>query len=59
VPSSVDLINDNHPPSGIGETAIVAAGAAIGNAVRAAMGYRVQQLPLNPLMLPKHLKGSK
>jgi isoquinoline 1-oxidoreductase subunit beta len=56
---SVDLINDNHPPSGAGETAIVAAGAAIANAVRAATGYRMQQLPLNPLMLAKHLKGSK
>jgi isoquinoline 1-oxidoreductase subunit beta len=56
---SVDLINDNHPPSGAGETAIVATGAAIANAVRAATGYRMQQLPLNPLMLAKHLKGSK
>jgi isoquinoline 1-oxidoreductase subunit beta len=58
-PMTIDLIDDQHPPTGAGETAIVAAGAAIANAVRAATGYRLQQLPLNSLTLVNHLKATK
>ncbi len=54
---SVHLVDHGEPPSGAGETAIVAAGAAIANAVRAATGWRLQQLPLQPSELQRHLKG--
>ena len=53
---SVHLVDHGEPPSGAGETAIVAAGAAIANAVRAATGWRLQQLPLQPSDLQRHLK---
>ncbi len=55
---SVHLVDHGEPPSGAGETAIVAAGAAIANAVRTATGWRLQQLPLQPADLQRHLKGS-
>ncbi len=58
-PMTIDLIDDNHPPTGAGETAIVAAGAAIANAIRAATGYRLQQLPINSLAVATHIKGVK
>ena len=54
---SVRLVDHGKPPSGAGETAIVAAGAAIANAVRAATGWRLQQLPLQPSELQRHLEG--
>lgn len=54
---SVHMVDHGEPPSGAGETAIVAAGAAIANAVRAATGWRLQQLPLQPSDLQRHLKG--
>lgn len=55
---SVHLVDHGEPPSGAGETAIVAAGAAIANAVRTATGWRLQQLPLKPADLQRHLKES-
>jgi isoquinoline 1-oxidoreductase subunit beta len=45
-PMEIDLIDAGEPPSGAGETAIVAAGAAIANAIRAATGIRVQRFPI-------------
>jgi isoquinoline 1-oxidoreductase subunit beta len=54
---SVHLVDHGEPSSGAGETAIVAAGAAIANAVRAATGWRLQQLPLQPSDLQRHLRG--
>ena len=53
---SVYLVDHGEPSSGAGETAIVAAGAAIANAVRAATGWRLQQLPLQPSDLQRHLR---
>lgn len=44
----IDLIDTGEPPTGAGETAIVAAGAAIGNAIRAAGGPRLLSLPYRP-----------
>jgi isoquinoline 1-oxidoreductase beta subunit len=55
---SVHLVDHGEPPSGAGETAIVAAGAAIANAVRTATGWRLRQLPLKLSDLQRHLKGS-
>jgi isoquinoline 1-oxidoreductase beta subunit len=55
---SVHLVDHGEPPSGAGETAIVAAGAAIANAVRTATGWRLRQLPLKLEDLQNHLKGS-
>lgn len=45
-PMEIVLVDEGDPPAGAGETAIVAAGAAIANAVRAATGVRIQRLPL-------------
>jgi len=44
---SVHLVNHGEAPSGAGETAIVASGAAIANAIRAATGWRPQNLPVD------------
>jgi isoquinoline 1-oxidoreductase beta subunit len=45
------LIDEGEPPTGAGETAMVAAGAAIANAIRAATGVRLLTLPCAPEML--------
>lgn len=44
----IDLVDAGEPPTGAGETAIVAAGAAIANAIRDATGLRLQKLPYRP-----------
>lgn len=56
-PMDIVLVDEGDPPSGAGETAIVAAGAAIANAVRDAIGLRVQRLPLDALQVMKALKA--
>lgn len=43
---SVHCVDSAEPPSGAGETAIVAASAAIANAIRAATGWRPTRLPV-------------
>ncbi|MCB2043271.1 MAG: hypothetical protein KDH48_22160, partial [Rhodoferax sp.] len=48
----VVLVDNGEPSTGAGETAIVAAGAAVANAIRDAVGVRVQSLPWSPRMLP-------
>lgn len=45
-PMQVLLVDENDPPSGAGETVIIAAGAAIANALRDAVGFRLTRLPL-------------
>ncbi len=47
-PMQVLLVDSGEAPSGAGETAIVAAGAAVANAVRDATGVRLTRLPLRP-----------
>jgi isoquinoline 1-oxidoreductase beta subunit len=54
---SVHCVDSAEPPSGAGETAIVAAGAAIANAIRAATGWRPTRLPLRPGDLQAGLKA--
>jgi isoquinoline 1-oxidoreductase beta subunit len=54
---SVHLVENATDSSGAGETAIVASGAAIANAVRAATGWRLTRLPLRPEELQVHLKA--
>lgn len=54
---SVHLVDHGESSSGAGETAIVAAGAAITNAIRAATGWRPTRLPLRPADLQAHLRG--
>ncbi|WP_372425053.1 xanthine dehydrogenase family protein molybdopterin-binding subunit [Salinarimonas chemoclinalis] len=49
VPSmTIDLVDEGDPPSGAGETAIVAAPAAITNAIAAITGRTVTRLPHDP-----------
>lgn len=45
------LVDEGEPPTGAGETAMVAVGAAIANAIRAATGVRLLTLPCAPEML--------
>lgn len=47
-PMRIELVDEGEAPGGAGETAIVAAAAAIGNALHAATGVRVARLPLQP-----------
>jgi len=42
----IELVESARAPQGAGETAIVAGPAAIANAIRAATGVRIEQLPL-------------
>ncbi len=48
----VVLVDNGEPSTGAGETAIVAAGAAVANAIRDAVGVRMQALPWSPKMVP-------
>lgn len=49
VPSmEIILVDEGHAPTGAGETAIVAAAAAVANAIRDASGIRPARLPLRP-----------
>ena len=41
----IDLVDEGDAPTGAGETAMVAGGAAIANALRAATGVRLSSLP--------------
>ena len=50
-PMQVLLVDSGDAPGGAGETAIVAAGAAVANALREATGVRLQHLPLQPAVL--------
>ena len=50
-PIQIELINNNAPPTGAGETAIVSAAGAIANAIRDATGIRVTQFPIRPQAL--------
>jgi isoquinoline 1-oxidoreductase subunit beta len=51
-PMEIVLVDEGEPPTGAGETAIVAAGAAIANAIRNATGVRPTKLPLRYEDLP-------
>jgi isoquinoline 1-oxidoreductase beta subunit len=53
-PMTVVLVDEGEAPTGAGETAIVAAAAAIINAVRDAVGWRPTRLPLRPEDLMHH-----
>lgn len=46
-PMQVALLDGGAPPAGAGETVIVAAAAAVTNAIRAATGYRSRHLPVS------------
>ena len=46
-PMQIVLVDEGDAPSGAGETAIVASGAAIANAIRDACGRRPKRLPLS------------
>lgn len=50
-PMHIDLVDAGEPPTGAGETAIVAASGAIANAIRAATGVRLLSLPCRPELL--------
>lgn len=56
---SVHLVNNDESPSGAGETAIVASGAAIANGIRAATGWRLSKLPVQPEDILAHFKVMK
>lgn len=58
-PMEVVLIDEGEAPTGAGETAIVAVGAAIANAVRAATGLRIQKLPLRAQDMLAHLRANR
>ncbi len=45
-PMQVLLVDEDDPPTGAGETVIIASGAAIANAIRDATGWRATRLPV-------------
>jgi nicotinate dehydrogenase subunit B len=49
---------DGHPSVGAGEAAQGPAAAAIGNALAAAVGVRVRDLPLTPEAVTKAIEGT-
>lgn len=53
-PMDIALIDEGEPPTGAGETVIVAAAAAIANAVRAACGVRITRFPVDGRALRRH-----
>ena len=54
---SVHLVDRGEASTGAGETAIVASGAAVANAIRAATGWRPQRLPVQPQVLQVALRS--
>ena len=52
-PIQVDLIDEGEEPTGAGETAIVAASAAIANAIRNATGVRISSFPVDARILAR------
>ena len=52
---TVELVDSALPPTGAGETGMVSAAAAIGNAIAAATAYRVTTLPVSTTELQHHL----
>jgi isoquinoline 1-oxidoreductase beta subunit len=54
---TVELVDSALPPSGAGETGMVSAAAAIGNAIADATAYRVTSLPVTPSLLQQHLSN--
>jgi len=57
-PMEVILVDNALPPTGAGETAIVASAAAIANAIRDAVGLRPQQLPVRTAWLKSMMAGT-
>lgn len=56
-PMDIVLVDEGDAPSGAGETAIVASGAAIANALHDAIGLRLQRLPLDTLRVLQALRA--
>jgi isoquinoline 1-oxidoreductase beta subunit len=54
-PMRIELVDDGDPPGGAGETAIVAAGGAIANAVFDAIGYRAPRVPVRAIDVRAHV----
>ena len=52
----VEVPNPGHPYGvrGVGETPIVAPPAAIGNAIYRAIGVRMKELPMSPVVSSRH-----
>ncbi len=56
-PLHVELVDDGDPPTGAGETAIVASAGAIANAIFDAIGYRPNRVPVRPADVLAHLRA--
>jgi len=56
-PMRIALVDDGDPPTGAGETAIVAAAGAVSNAIFDAIGYRAQRVPVRPADVLAHLRA--
>jgi isoquinoline 1-oxidoreductase beta subunit len=53
----VKALSNNKPPGGVGELGLATTGAAVANAVFAATGARVRELPLLPDRVLAALRG--
>jgi CO/xanthine dehydrogenase Mo-binding subunit len=52
----VEFVKSDQPPVGLGEPATTVVGPAIGNAIFAACGARVRDLPIRPAAVMKALQ---
>ena len=62
VPATIDTMlvpNDEHPPAGGGEPAIICMGGAVANAIFDATGARVLQMPMTPQRVREAIANRK